>query len=106
MKVFDVLGPERVRFGLRSIGHTWADCFISRAVNQGEPFPADTIPRSLRAIGYFLRGMTGIAPGTVYEVVRAWDRDEVGFRALAEEWLAAQSSPAHSLQQELATCST
>jgi hypothetical protein len=50
------------------------------------------IPKSLRAIGYYFRGMTGVAPGTVYEIVRAWDHDEAGFRAVAAEWLETRTS--------------
>jgi len=85
-RVFDALGPRRVRRGLESSGHQWNDCFLTGACGE---LPTEALPiptRTLRA-GPFYGTWLGLAPGLVYEVARLWDRDETAFRAVAQDWL-------------------
>jgi hypothetical protein len=85
-RVFDALGPAVVRRGLVATGHEWNDGFLSRACGE---LPAQVLPiptKTLRA-GPFFAAWLGIAPGWVYEVARLWDRDEAGFRTVAQDWL-------------------
>ena len=85
MRVFDVLGPERVQRGLEATGHEWGTSFIARA---GGDLAETSIPvptQTMKA-GPLYGAVLGIAPGWVYEVTYLWDRDEAGFRDLAQEW--------------------
>ncbi len=83
---FEALGPERVTRGLKATGHSWRDCFFSRAM-YGEP---DALARELEKRWrkeHFVSTLLGVRVQAVNEVVRAWDHNEGAFRALAAEWL-------------------
>jgi hypothetical protein len=92
--VFGALGAERVAHGLTATGHSWNDCFLTRATVAP--------PRRTQALQPLGRGLAGWWPGAharllgallgsspraVRSVARAWDSKEVAFRALAAEWL-------------------
>ena len=83
---FEALGPERVTRGLKATGHSWRDCFLAVATYD-EP---DALARELEKRWrkeHFVSTVLGVRVQAVNEVVRAWDHDEAGFRALAAEWL-------------------
>jgi hypothetical protein len=82
----EALGPERVTRGLEATGHSWNDCFLALAI-WGEPGAlARQLDRRWRR-EHFVSTLLGVPVQVVNEVVRAWDRDERTFRALAAEWL-------------------
>jgi hypothetical protein len=89
IRVFEVLGPERVRQGLAAMGHEWDRCFLAGACGE-LPEGAPPIPTRTLSAGPFLGAWLGMAPGWVYEVARLWDRDEQGFRDTARDWLRSQ----------------
>ena len=68
---FEALGPERVTRGLKATGHRWNDCFLEKS------------RRKKHVVG----ALIGVPVQVVNEVVRLWDHDEQGFRALVAEWL-------------------
>ncbi len=86
MRVFEALGPGRVRRGLEATGHAWGDCFFAWACGE-LPEEALPLPSRTLAAGPFYGAWLGVAPGWVYDAARLWDRDEPGFRNLAQEWL-------------------
>ncbi len=89
----EALGPERVTRGLEATGHSWNDCFLALAIC-GEPGAlARQLERHWRR-EHFVSTLLGVPVQVVNEVVRAWDRDERTFRALAAEWLELNRAPA------------
>jgi hypothetical protein len=89
IRVFEVLGPERVRQGLAASGHEWDRCFLARACGE-LPEGAPPIPNKTLSAGPYLGAWLGMAPGWVYEVAWLWDRDEQGFRDAARDWLGSR----------------
>ncbi len=77
---FEALGPERVTRGLTATGHSWKDCFLAVAISGG---PLEK--RSRRQ--HFVSTLLSVRVEVIHEIVRAWDHEEGGFRALAAEWL-------------------
>ena len=86
MRVFQTLGPSRVRRGLQATGHGWDSCFLAWACGE---LPNEALPMPTRTLlaGPFLGAWLGIAPGWVYDAACLWDRDEAEFRTVAQEWL-------------------
>lgn len=93
--VFAALGANRVAAGLAATGHGWKDCFLAIAMGGA--------PGALQGARHaFLEGPNlrvlatriGTSPRVLRDVVRAWDGDEAGFRALATEWLAQHEAVA------------
>jgi hypothetical protein len=91
-RVFETLGPAKVRRGLEATGHAWDTGFVSRACGN-LPTEALPIPTKTLHAGPFFAAWLAIAPGWVYAVADLWDRDEGGFRATAEAWLRANGPP-------------
>lgn len=81
-EAFHVLGAERVRAGLKSMGHTWGECFLSYAL-AGAPFGF----RPALEPGWRTRPTPHLTLDQTNAVVRSWDRKEAAFRAFAGEWL-------------------
>ena len=88
MQVFQTLGPSCVQRGLEATGHGWETCFFALACGQ---LPDEALPLPTRTLlaGPFYGAWLGIAPGWVYDAACLWDRDEAGFRDVAQEWLDA-----------------
>jgi len=86
---FETLGPERVARGLRASGLAWDECFLVRAVEGDLEGFAPALRRhcSRQRLGC-------LEPELQQHLVRLWNRDEAGFRALALEWL--EEHPASS----------
>jgi hypothetical protein len=80
---FEILGRERVAHGLTATGHGWNDCFLAFAT-EGEPYG---LRPGLRK-GWRTNPKAGLPVDMTQALVRAWDRKEGAFRALASEWLA------------------
>lgn len=83
---FEALGSERVTRGLTAKGHSWSDCFLALAIDGGSEVLDRELSKRWRK-EHFVGTLLGVRVQVVTEVVRAWDHDEDGFRALAAEWL-------------------
>lgn len=90
IRVFQALGPERVRWGLQAVGHDWDQCFLARACGE-LPEGAPPIPKQALSAGPYLGAWLGMAPGWVYDAALLWDRDENGFRDVARDWLRSRT---------------
>lgn len=94
---FEALGAGRVTRGLEATGHTWSDCFLALAIAE-EPGALARELKNYWRKHHHIGTALGVRVQVVNEVVRAWDHDEGGVRALAAEWLeqnrvAARSAP-------------
>ena len=84
---FEALGAERVTAGLAARGHEWQDCFLALATAGDERTPS-----WLARIRGWDR-LPGMRNSVTRTLVTVWDRDEGGFRDLADAWLEQARTP-------------